>query len=101
MKDSYDKLPERIQANLPVYISKRIEDFDLLAKLDFENDLQEIRDILHKIRGSAKTYGLNILDEFILNMRKSIEDQQFDQFHTYRQEAQRYILNLAFVHPIK
>jgi len=74
------KLDEELELDLdlidllPSYLSNVRKDYYEMGKSLENNDFQKVAKIAHKIKGSAKSYGFDYIDELMLVIKEDIKE---------------------------
>jgi HPt (histidine-containing phosphotransfer) domain-containing protein len=89
------KIDTLLQDLIPVYLETRKKDIAQLKRWLTEGDKKSCVELIHKIKGSAGSYGLTKLTELCKQMESVMTSNSLTAIAPLLDEAEHYLNNLA------
>jgi len=75
--DIFDELDQNIKNYLPKYLANKIDELSLLEVAVSKEDLETIRSIVHKVLGTALSFGIQKLNDDLILVQQYVNSNNF------------------------
>ena len=82
-----------LQPLLPNFIQNRWNDLELLKKFLQESDFNSIDHLIHKLQGTAGTFGFNDLVQFAKNLNIAVQSKDFIKIKSILSDYELFMNN--------